>query len=82
MLTIDANLTLKISQLFDSSDKVFRDYLKEIQVPTGSCSSTEEVGDAISSITETINTARKIAELEIVPDPLQLFPDLKASHKK
>ena len=35
-----------------------------------------EVDDAISSITETIKTAKKIAEVEIVPEPKQLFPDL------
>ena len=35
-----------------------------------------EVDDAISSITETIKTAKKIAEIEIVPEPMQLFPDL------
>ena len=53
----------------------FRDYLKAIQVPTDSCISIAEVNDAISSITETIKTAKKIAEVGIVSEPIQLLPD-------
>lgn len=52
-----------------------QDYLKEIKVTTGSYSSIAEV-DAICSLSETIKTAKMIAEVEIVPELMQLFPEL------
>ena len=75
MLMIDDCLSAKIYRNFSiraTRWNLFQDYLKEIQVPTGSCSSTVEVDDALSSITETIKTAKKIAEVDIVPEQMQL----------
>ena len=56
---------------------IFQDYLKEVKLPSGSCSSMVEVDEAIFSITETISIAKKLADVKILLYVRQLFPDLE-----
>ena len=77
LLTVDLNLTAEIRRNFSTRAtkwNVFRDYLREISPPSGSCSSNAKVDVAFSSITETIKAARKIADVEVVSEVVPPVP--------
>ena len=62
LLTVEVNLTAEIRRNFSTRAikwNVLQDYLREISLPSGSCSSIAEVDATISSIAETIKAAKK-----------------------